>query len=280
MSNASNSSASHQGDLRVVLHAWNEATSRLQKTHETLQEEVRRLRAELASKDEELQRRNRLADLGRMASYMAHEVRNNLVPVKLYCSLLRRSVVDDKHCDGVMNKLDASLGELETGVHDLLDFASHREPSPTYTPLAGLVREVCESFAPQFAAQQVELEVDVAAGLRPLLDQHLMRRALVNLVRNALEAQPDGGRVVVTAVVGPFGLEIEVADDGPGLSDSMRHRLFQPFATTKPSGAGLGLAVVDRVAEAHGGQVTATNCPDGGAAFTLRIPRQVLEAAA
>ena len=67
-------------DLHVVLHAWNEATSRLQKTHEALQEEVHQLRVELAAKNCELQRRNRLADLGRMASYMAHEVRNNLVP--------------------------------------------------------------------------------------------------------------------------------------------------------------------------------------------------------
>lgn len=265
-------------DLHVVLHAWNEATSRLQKTHEALQEEVHQLRVELAAKNCELQRRNRLADLGRMASYMAHEVRNNLVPVKLYLSLLLRAAPSD--CGGVANKLETSLAELESGVHDLLDFASHREPKPTLTPLRRLVADVCDSFQPQFAAQGVALELDVAPLLRPVLDEHLLRRALVNLIRNALEAQPHGGRVVVTAVDGPGALEIEVADDGPGLSDDAAQRLFQPFATTKQHGVGLGLAVVDRVASAHGGEVSATNCPEGGAAFTLRFPRRALEAAA
>ena len=85
---------------------------------------------------------------------------------------------------------------------------------------------------------------------------------------------PDGGRLVFTSYNGPFGFELEVADSGHGLSEETRRRAFEPFYTTKSGGTGLGLAIVQRVAEVHGGDVTALNCPEGGAAFTLRLPQQ------
>ena len=84
-----------QADLQTVLTAWHEATLRLERTHETLRGEVERLRAELEAKNRELARKNRLADLGRMAAHVAHEVRNSLVPVNLYLSLLRRRLKAD-----------------------------------------------------------------------------------------------------------------------------------------------------------------------------------------
>ena len=76
------------------------------------------------------------------------------------------------------------------------------------------------------------------------------------------------------------GFELEIADSGPGLRDDVRRRMFEPFFTTKSSGTGLGLAIVGRIAEVHGGQITACNCPEGGAAFTLQIPHRAMEAAA
>jgi signal transduction histidine kinase len=91
---------------------------------------------------------------------------------------------------------------------------------------------------------------------------------------------PDGGRLFVTTYQGPEGLELEVADSGPGLSEQAQRRAFEPFFTTKSNGTGLGLAIVDRIAEVHGGDVAAANCPDGGAAFTIRIPSRRWEAAA
>src|SRR6476659_6107913 len=90
-------------DLHTILAAWNEATDRLQKTHESLRGEVRRLSDELESKNRELARKNRLADLGQMASHVAHEVRNSLVPMKLYLSLLRRRIAEDSSA-GVLDK--------------------------------------------------------------------------------------------------------------------------------------------------------------------------------
>src|SRR6478752_7776425 len=110
-------------DLQTILLAWNEATDRLQQTHEALRSEVSRLSDELEAKNRELARKNRLADLGQMASHVAHEVRNSLVPMKLYLSLLRRRIAEDSSA-GVLDKVMAGFTALEATVGDLLHFST------------------------------------------------------------------------------------------------------------------------------------------------------------
>jgi signal transduction histidine kinase len=90
---------------------------------------------------------------------------------------------------------------------------------------------------------------------------------------------PHGGELVVTAYEGSREVEIEIADSGPGLATSAQ-RVFEPFYTTRHHATGLGLAIVKGVARAHGGNVTACNCPEGGAAFTIHLPRRALKAVA
>ena len=102
----------------------------------------------------------------------------------------------------------------------------------------------------------------------------MLRRALLNLLLNALDALPAGGELVITACRTRTGLEIEIADSGPGVPPPLVERLFEPFFTTKGGGTGLGLAIVERIAAAHGGRVAVANCPEGGAAFTLVLPQE------
>ncbi len=93
---------------------------------------------------------------------------------------------------------------------------------------------------------------------------------------------PNGGELVITSYSGPHGFELEIADSGTGLTDQVRRRMLEPFFSTKQNAAGLGLAIVSRIAETHGGDLTACNCPEGSAAFTLRIPasQHMMKAAA
>jgi two-component system sensor histidine kinase HydH len=271
---------SQDPDLQTVLAAWHDATVRLEQTHESLRGEVRRLTDELEVKNRELARENRLADLGRIAAHVAHEVRNNLVPVALYLSLLRRRVADDAGSLDVLNKIESGFTSLDATVNDLLHFTADRDPQLRLVDLRSLIEDVHASLAPQLAAQAVHTTVDVPERLVVSADRDMLRRAILNLTLNALDAMPSGGELVVTSYSGPRGVELEIADSGPGLSDEVCTRAFEPFFTTKSGGTGLGLAIVSRIAEAHGGDIVAANCPEGGAAFTLRFPRHALEAAA
>jgi signal transduction histidine kinase len=267
-------------DLETVLNAWHTATLRLERTHETLFAEVARLNNELEIKNRELARKNRLADLGQMASHVAHEVRNNLVPVSLYMSLLRRRLSKDSGSLDILSKVEAGFTALEVTVSDLLSFTAHRQPQ-LHTFLVGdLVNEVCQSLEPQLEAQMIDVDIDVPPNTLLSADREMIRRAVLNLVLNAIDVMKDGGTLVITSYENARGFELEVADSGPGLTDEVKRRAFEPFYSTKQNGTGLGLAIVYHVAEAHGGTVTAMNCPEGGAAFTIKIPRRAMRAAA
>lgn len=274
------SALSQDDSLETVLAAWHDATVRLQQTHEVLQAEVGRLTDELEAKNRELALQNRLADLGRMASHVAHEVRNSLVPVTLYMSLLNRRLESDPDSMDILNKVEAGFTTLDNTVNDLLNFTSHREPHWDTFFVRELVNEVCESMGPQLEAQSIRVQTDVPSATRVSADREMLRRAVLNLVLNAIDVMSDGGELSITSFIGPQGFELEVADSGPGLSSEQMEHVFEPFFTTKSGGTGLGLSIVSRIAETHGGQVTATNCPEGGAAFTISLPRPTMRAAA
>lgn len=267
-------------DLSTLLQAWQTATDRLQQTHQALREEVKRLTDELEAKNRELARKNRLADLGQMAAHVAHEVRNSLVPMKLYLSLLKRRLSQDAGSSDVVSKIGVGLSALETTVDDLLTFTADREPQRRLVDVRGLISEIVDGLTPQLAAQQISCRLELANGAPLAVDRDMLRRAILNLVLNAIDAMPDGGELVVTSWRGPRGFEIEVADSGAGVPTEVAERLFEPFFTTKREGTGLGLAIVQRIAEAHAGSVSVSNCPEGGAAFTLRFPTFAAERAA
>ena len=258
-------------DLETILEAWQEATMRLQSTHESLRYEVSRLTDELEVKNRELARKNRLADLGQMASHVAHEVRNSLVPMTLYLSLLRRRLVDAGDLE-IMDKLDVGFGSLETIVNDLLQFTSQNDPHVSSFSLGVVVDDICSSLQPQMVAQGIQCSLDMTDSDDITVDRNMMRRALLNLVLNALDVMPEGGDLIITSWSSNGYLDVEVADSGPGLDPVNLRRLFEPFFSTKSGGTGLGLAIVDRIAEVHGGHVTANNCAEGGAAFTISLP--------
>jgi signal transduction histidine kinase len=263
----------HTADLQTVLAAWHGATVRLEQTHEALRAEVCRLSDELEAKNRELARKNRLADLGQIATHIAHEVRNNMVPVTLYLSLLRRRLAEDSGSLDILAKIESGFVSLDATVNDLLNFTSDRDPQWQTFSLRSVIDEVLLSVRPQLDAQHINAEIDVPKRITVQADHNMIRRATLNLVLNALDAMPHGGDLVITGYDGPCGVELEVADSGPGLTDEARRRAFEPFFSTKSGGTGLGLAIVYRIAEVHGGSIHCTNCAEGGAAFTLRFSR-------
>jgi len=131
------------------------------------------------------------------------------------------------------------------------------------------------------ASRRINLAIDIPANQTIHADRELLRQAVRNLLLNGIDAMPGGGTLTATSVAVPNGLELEIADSGPTLSEEERKQAFELLPAAQRCGRGWGLAVVRRVAELHGGSVEVDNCPDGGVAFTLRIPRRAaLEAAA
>ena len=260
--------------LETVLAAWHTATVQLEQTHITLCEEVQRLTSELEQKNRELARQSRLADLGRMASHIAHEVRNNLMPVTLYMSLLRRKVGTDPEIVGILNKIQAGFTDLDATVHDLLHFTADRDPQRKEVAIAELAEEVVVSIAPQLAAQSIEPRIEIRADETVWADRDMLRRAILNLMLNAMDVMPDGGTLTLRTDSDEEYTHIEVIDTGPGLDADDTQQIFEPFYSTKSSGTGLGLAIVARILEVHGGMVTAENCEPHGAVFRLSMPKK------
>ncbi|MCG3180683.1 MAG: Adaptive-response sensory-kinase SasA [Phycisphaerae bacterium] len=274
-------------DFTRIIGAYQQATEQLKESHDRLMGEVGRLRAELAAKNQQLERRKRLVALGEMAAGVAHEIRNPLGSIQLNVDLLARRLAPGSREVGMAEKIGRAVRGLDAIVNDMLTFTRVIEAEKAPTRLAHLVAESAAEIAGRLEQARVELSVGgVGEDLEVELDARLFKRVLNNLMLNAAEAMDqaacDRRRIAVTASADRRGWRIAVADTGPGIAlealDNMK--LFNPFFTTKSTGTGLGLAIVHHIVEAHGGSITAANRPEGGAVVTISLPASATRPAA
>lgn len=224
-----------------------------QMTTEQLQEELDRLRP--------------LAELGRLAATVAHEVRNPLAGISANAELLRESLVDPDDIEG----LDIILGEVErlgTLVSDLLLYSRERHAESSPIDLAALANRACDLLATDARNAGVELGCD-GTGLA-WGDSELSQQALLNVVRNAIQACRPGGLVRCVATDGV----IRVEDEGTGVPEALQSNLFEPFVTGHTRGLGLGAAVAKRCLSRQQGEVVLVSTCDLGSVFELRWPQQ------
>jgi len=265
-----------EADLAKVIQTYNQVSERLKRSHELLGREVCRLREELQAKNRELERRERLAALGEMAAGVAHEIRNPLGGIGLYASLLERDLVDRPKARDIARRISVGVRNMESVVGDILAFAGESAPHCQASRLADILEATLTQTSPQAHALGIEVEVDEAAlGAELYCDATRMERALTNLVFNALDAAGERGKVWIRAEASesaPGPVSIIVEDNGPGVPPELMHRIFNPFFTTKETGTGLGLAIAHRIAESHGGFLTAGRGRHGGALFRLSLP--------
>jgi signal transduction histidine kinase len=274
MTEASHNSTRPSGDgLEQILLETMRVTERLQRTHETLQHEVERLRKELASKDQELERRRRLAALGELAAGVAHEVRNPLGAIQLYSGLLRRECASLGAAEALIEKIEAGIRAIDGVVQDTLALAP-RSTRLQARRVADVVRRAADVCAAALAGRETSLRVQLAdEELHVLADEGGLQRVIVNLVVNAAEATPPGGAVeLACARADDQQVELAVRDRGCGLPEELLERIFDPFFTTKDHGTGLGLTIALRLVEAYGGALRARNRDGGGAEFCVRLP--------
>lgn len=209
--------------------------------------------------------RRHLAALGEMSAVLAHEIRNPLASLKGHAQLLEEQLGGDDRRRAKARRIVDEAVRLERLTNSLLDFVRAGQIARTRIDPRAIARRAIDITDPA----RITLDDAAAPDFWPL-DPTRLEQALINLLRNALQASE--GPVLLTIMPEDGGLAFIVADRGPGVPVALRERLFEPFVTGRTQGTGLGLAVVRRVVELHGGRVTALSRTGGGSSFRIWLP--------
>ncbi len=256
-------------DLAQLIGAFNDVTAKLQHSHEVLSGEVARLSRELKQANDEVERSRRLAALGEMAAGIAHEVRNPLGSIRLYARMLEQDLPATGADHATACKISRAAAAIEAIVGDVLTFAKEFRLHADAVDAGDLLFRAVEACSPQSVPDWSGIRVEIHAPDAPPLyaDPTLAQQALVNVVRNALEAMSEHGvrEGVLTLRAEPRDdghVALVVRDQGPGVAPDTIARMFNPFFTTRSAGTGLGLAIVHRIMDAHAGSVRVRNTKD------------------
>jgi signal transduction histidine kinase len=248
---------------------------RLNERRVKVEEQNRRLEA----LNRELEHRERLSAIGKMSSVVSHQMLQQLGVIGIYADLIRNAEEADDPAGTVAEArrnaaaIEEALGGVNRVLRDLLVFSRDLRLNLYEHPLARVLEESVEECRAQAAERAVVLRLECPAEPSVTLDKLKVRQAVVNLVRNAIDASPAGADVVVRATVADGWAEIAVSDRGPGVPAPDREAVFTPFFTTKEQGTGLGLAIAREFTVAHGGAIAVSGRDGGGATFVLRLPR-------
>jgi PAS domain S-box-containing protein len=225
----------------------------------------------------QLRRARILETMGSLVAGVAHEVRNPLFSISATVDALESELGPRPEFTEYADLLRSQVDRLSQLMRDLLDYGRPSVLRRGSTRLAEVARRAIRSCATLARERQVRVEEDLAPDLPPLdIDGARVEQAVENLLANAIQHAPVGSLVRVGTRLDTAGREpwvrCTVEDEGPGLPEKSLGRIFEPFFSQRAGGTGLGLSIVQRVAEAHGGDVIAENRPGGGACFTLLLP--------
>lgn len=261
------------GVTRVLAHRFSEVTRGHQVSGAV---EVIEDQSVLVRTQERMHRLDKTAALGTMAGGIAHEIRNPLHAIQGFAELLVRESAGETRATHLATRVREGVFEIEAIVSGMLGITGDGDLHLEEFDVADLVDAACGAALRQRSqADRWSIEVNVEADVL-IADRIKVRQALRNLIANACDVQPEGGAVSVSVTPTTSGVEFRVNDAGPGLRPQDIHRLCDPFFTTRAEGTGLGLALVQRVAQLHAGAFEPDSTPAalGGASFALTIPSQ------
>lgn len=231
--------------------------------------------------EEELKRSDRLAAIGQLSARMAHEIRNPLASISGSVQLLaQHDDIPEEDCrlfDIIVRETD----RLNALINDFLVYARPKQSEKSQVQLHGLIEDIKSLVTGDLKFSGIEIIEDASTDIYIFVDSDQFKQVFWNLLLNAAEAMPDGGRIWIHALKRDNAdlqinarriVKITIADDGPGMDQQQTKSIFEPFFTTKVHGSGLGLATVYRIIEAHGGRITLKSWPGKGTAFDIYLP--------
>lgn len=235
-----------------------------------------RMTVDLKAATDRLVASERVAAWQEVARRLAHEVKNPLTPIRMSLETLRAAtqrgplderfrVLFDESSRVVLEEVD----RLKRIVDEFSHFARLPRPTLAELDLGATIAPLMALYSPH---DGLRYDVRLASGVRARADKDQLAQVLVNLVKNAEEAMPEGGLVSVRVRAAESCAILEVEDEGPGVPAELKDRLFEPYVTTKPQGSGLGLAIASRIAREHGGELSVHDAPRRGTVFRLTLP--------
>jgi PAS domain S-box-containing protein len=225
--------------------------------------------------EQRLQQSERLASIGEMSTYIAHEIRNPLFAIGGFANQLLRTVSEPAAREKIEIIIEESK-RLDGILKSILTFARPVEPGNGHADLNKIVRDTMELMVMACEGQGIETVLDLTEELPKVkADPELIKQCLINLVKNAVEAMPGGGVLTVRTGLGPAHVLLEVEDSGTGITPEIRGKVFSPFFSTKGRGSGLGLAMIKKILDDLGGTLELVSIPSEGTHVTLRLPPQL-----
>lgn len=231
---------------------------------------------EIKALEAEMARGERLATVGNLAAAVAHEIRNPLSAVSMGLQRLRAEFepAEREEYRRIVDLVQGEVRRLNAIVEEFLSLARPIQLRPEPLQVAMLLDEIRRLVEPQAGRAGIVVEQTIPAGLPDLrADRDRIKQVLLNLVLNAIEAMPSGGRLTLGAAASGPALTLTVTDTGSGIPPELLPRVFEPYVTTKTKGLGLGLAIARRIIEAHGGRIEAESGAGQGTRFRVTLPR-------
>lgn len=224
--------------------------------------------------EREMQHREKLAAIGQLAATVAHEIRNPITGAKCLLQQVEEELNGAPQGKEYIQLALEDLGRVEQSVSQLLTFARKEEFSFAEHDVTDLVRTTLHRFTEQTQKETLAFRLQDAAPAPAAVDEEKFRRVLWNLLANAVDAVNGNGEIVVRVVATGPELQLQVVDNGKGLTSDEQSQIFEPFFTTKEKGTGLGLAITKKIVEGHGGRISVESAPGQGTTFTVMLPRQ------
>lgn len=238
---------------------------------------------DLTDNQERLIQAEKLASMGQMAAGIAHEINNPLGVVLMYSHLLKEELADSSRGREDLERIIAEAERTRGIVRGILNFAREEKVQRAPTDINALLRAAAEAMLAASPSGRYRVVFALDPSLEPqMVDGGQLRQVFDNLMKNAVEAMPDGGTIHAATENGDGEICMSVADTGPGIPEANLPKMFTPFFTTKKvgKGTGLGLSVCYGIVKMHGGSIQATNRKGGGACFTVRLKRSTAAPAA
>jgi two-component system sensor histidine kinase HydH len=228
---------------------------------------------EVQAMEEKLERSRRLAALGRMATGIAHEIRNPLSTLRGFAQLFKNKFEENETEQEYATLMIDEIDRLNRTISELLQFARPREPEIQDFPLGPLLNKAAQLLEDDFRGQGINLNLTLPTnGITMSADPDLVLQVIINLLKNSIEASDKGDSISLSTEIVDKSLIINIEDTGKGMNAEQKTKMFDPFYTTRKTGTGLGLAIVHQIMSQHQARTEVASEPDQGTRISLSFP--------